>query len=121
MSFSLPTFNLMCNIWYFPNVPPAVADLSVKCNLAYGRRVNLGVNSEDSLGGTLMTLLLPPATDVRAAPQSAAGSVVEVPAGTGRFYYTLGVDDVGKGFANEHRVTILTPTGDFGLWPTPYP
>lgn len=121
MSFSVPTFNLSCNIWQAPNAPPAAPDVTSVCNLAYGRRVNLGPVSEDFDAGTVMTLLLPPGVDIRSSAQSASSSWVEVPAGSLRYYATYGVDDVGKGFSNEHRAAILYPVSTFGVWPTPYP
>lgn len=121
MGFTVPNFNITCNVWHGPNVPPAPPDATEDCNLAYGRRVNLGPISEDFDSGVVMTLLLPPGTDVRSVPQSSYGDTFEVPAGTGRFYTTIGVDDIGKGFPNEHRAAILIPTPAFGLWPTPYP
>ena len=119
MSFSLPTFNLTCNIWHRPNVPPAAPSLSVVCNLAFGRRV--GPVSYNS-GSLTMSLLLPPGTDVRTVIETALGNdVIECPAGSKRYYQPLLVDDIGKGFPNEHRFALLQQITNFGLWPIPIP
>lgn len=65
-----------------------------------------------------MLVMLPSATDIR-PPNSAGGAdKVEMPAGSGRFYQVQFVDDIGKGFPNEHRFAILA---QMGVWPTPIP
>jgi len=108
MAYRLPVFNLSCNIASF-GLWPVVRVVS-PCNLAYGRRVNVA-----STGGTTfigiplvtMTLLLPPRTDVRGPLSATSADLVEVPAGTGRFYTVAFVDDIGRGFTNEHRCAVL--------------
>jgi hypothetical protein len=108
MAFTLPTFNLFCNVSTQGLYPTVRA--SFVCNLAYGRRVNVA-----STGGTLvigvplvtMSLLLPPLVDVRGPLSTTGADVIEVPAGSGRTYQVAFVDDIGKGFTNEHRVAIL--------------
>jgi hypothetical protein len=121
ISYSQPTFNLTCNVWRHgvPTTDPPA--LSPRCNLAWGKRVNVA-----STGGTgfigiplvTMQLLLPKLTDVR-GPQCPTGDdTIEVPAGSGRIYTVTFVDDIGKGFLNEHRCAILQQgTG----WPEPIP
>lgn len=112
VAYVLPTFNLFCNIWHPPVVVPPVGPptLTVMCNLALGRRT-----AEDAVGPPLgMWLLLPALTDIR------VGSVCEVPALSGRWYKVIGVDDAGKGFANEHRVGLLD-SGSNLAWAVPYP
>lgn len=121
MSFSLPIFNLFCNVWHQPAHPPAAPSFNVKCNLAYGRR-GMSELVDTSLSFRWpMTLLLPLGTDVRTQAQGSSLDIVEVPAGSQRYYYVVAVDDVGKGFANEHRAAVLIATADFGNWPIPYP
>lgn len=128
MAFVLPTLNLLCNIFtsdafrpsIIPTAPPRHAD--VECQLTYGRRVNVA-----STGGTnaqgypllAMNLLLPSGTDVR-GPQDVSGhpDIVEVPAGSGRWYFCFGVDDIGKGFDNEHRTAAILPM--LSTWTPPY-
>jgi hypothetical protein len=67
-----------------------------------------------------MSLLLPPLSDVR-GPQDSSGftDVVEVPAGSGRYYGVAAVDDIGKGYSNEHRTASLYALP--GTWLAPYP
>lgn len=125
MAFTLPTFNLLCNIWHSPNVPvinpPDIALL--RCNLAWGRRTNVGLGNEGTnpVDGN-MTLLLPALSDIRDVSGGAArADFVEVPAGTGRYYFAAFVDDIGKGFANEHRGAVIVKTIGSILWPIPIP
>jgi hypothetical protein len=125
MAFRPPTFNLTCNIWRGGNSVFNPPDLSQICNLAFGRRSDLVMympTTSTIPAGTyeassaVMQLLLPALTDVR--PYWHTGvipvdpDVVECPGGSGRFYLALAVDDVGKGFSNEHRcahVVLMTP------------
>lgn len=121
MSFTLPTFNLPVNVWHGGNAPPAVPDLVTSGNLALGRRVSSYQGVISSPNEPIMSLLLPPGTDVR-GPQVAGGAdLVEVPASTGRYYTVVGLDDSGKGFPNEHRVALIAWTSSVAAWPTPIP
>lgn len=128
MAFRLPTFNLVCNISQppvlgTPSVPPGPYRLYHQtCQLTYGRRVQVASTGGTTDPGVLvlsMNLLLPPLVDVR-GPQDVGGfDMVEVPAESGRWYQVIGVDDIGKGFDNEHRTASL-----FALarsWTPPYP
>jgi len=119
MAFTVPTFNLLCNIWTAGMGPPAAPRLAnVACNLAWGRRVQtLTVGS----GFVPMVLLLPAGTDVRFSRNATGPDTIECPAGTGRYYTVLAVDDLGKGFPNEHRGAAIEAITTFGLWPTPIP
>lgn len=151
MAFVVPTFNIHCNIWRFgtnadqftvqygtvwpPDLGPDVND--VPCNLAWGRRVS----SEQGLVAypfptLLMTLLLPKLTDIQSpACSGTLGDIVEVPRNSGRVYIVIDVDDIGKGFSNEHRAASIMAFGGsavytdptngtlyYGvLWPAPIP
>jgi hypothetical protein len=129
MAYTLPTFNLTLNGWQyatyvgnFPSIIPA-ADYTSTCNLALGKRIATADQGVD------MWLLLPAFTDIRGeineALNSSHGDIVEVPAGSGRYYGVSYVDDAGKGFANEHRIARLTIISPFKVllpaWPLPYP
>lgn len=120
--YTLPQFNLTVNIWRAGVVPPTGPPASSpKGNLAWGRRVAVpSTGGTSSIGIPLMTmtLLLPPHTDVRGDPFGINADVIECPAGTGRYYICRFVDDLGKGFANEHRGAVLTQVLP---WPTPIP
>ncbi len=128
MAFTLPNFNLTANVWHYatwfgqmPGTIP-VPDFTTACNLALGKR-QAGASAFSEW------LLLPALTDVRDKRKNPTltpqGDVVEVPAGSGRYYAVVEVDDIGKGFANEHRFAIcqMDPTNfpQLPLWPEPYP
>lgn len=121
MPFTVPNFNLVCNI-YDNGSPPPVGPprLSSPCNLAYGRRVAIAWASS-VVTSPWMTLLLPVLTDIRASQGSSPQDWVEVPAGSGRTYLVEGVDDVGKGFPNEHRFALIVAAYASVPWPEPYP
>lgn len=131
MSFTVPTFNLVCNISTGPYLSRHIRLANQACNLARGRRAAVASNIDpfELLSYTQMELLLPALTDVRDLSCSGIEDVVECPAFSGRWYQVIGVDDVGKGFTNEYRVAILQkiyetidPVDYLGLfWPTPIP
>lgn len=124
MSFTLPTFNVDVNVWSggFPGGAPRA---SFRGNLAFGRRIQLaqGIPGDYTGPAMSMTLLLPVGTDVRDSLQVGGADGVEAPAGSGRWYLVTTVDDIGKGFPNEHRAAVLVKSlGPGGLpWPTPIP
>lgn len=127
MAFVVPQFPISCNIWHyatwfgnFPTTIPA-PDVVSLCNLALGKRISPS-------SAFSMWLLLPALTDIRdghKAPTSGNGDCVEVPAGSGRYYFVEDVDDAGKGFSNEHRVAAITHDAVslpfLPEWPVPYP
>lgn len=134
MSFTTPTFNLLCDIYTGPWSGKSLRQADVTCNLAFGKRVNGFSEALDPFplgNGTnaRVTLLLPAGTDVRSFPLNPVSDMVEVPKGTGRWYIVAFVDDIGKGFANEHRCAVLgqasqtvNATQFAGLvWPIPMP
>lgn len=124
-----PTLNLLCNIWKQLDThlgPPIVAPThpNVPCNLQYARKIH-GAN----LG--YIFVLLPKGTDVEDTPLSSAATfdVMEIPAGSKRWYCVYVVDDMAKGFPTETRVAEVThahiavATVDelLWMWPVPYP
>ena len=128
MAFKLPTFNLTCNIsapdvpWVagVPTAPFRLTDQT--CQLTFGRRVQVASTGGTTEVGVLtltMNLLLPKGIDVRGPQDTVSFDMVEVPAASGRWYRVVGVDDIGKGFANEHRSASI-----YALersWTAPYP
>jgi hypothetical protein len=124
MPFQPPTFNLTCRII---TLSSGLTRLDSPCNLAWGRRVNVASTGGTGDAGVLQTcmiLLLPARTDIRPAlpidPTDPEGGVnlndlVEVPKGTSRMYQVLTVDDIGRGFSNEHRAAVIQ------LISTPFP
>lgn len=133
MTFEVPTFNLSAGVYTGPWVGK-VFRANLDCNLAFARRVanvqaGFDPTSPVSTLTNIMSLLLPAGSDVRDHFQGGPYDVVEVPAGSGRWYAVAGVDDIGKGFGNEHRCAWLVKIGSSlnsvefpGLvWPTPMP
>lgn len=128
MAYRLPTFNLKCHITSTPTpgtpaVPSGPYRVPYKdCQLTYGRRVQVTSTGGTAQVGVLtltMNLLLPAGTDVRGPQDIGTFDMVEVPADSGRWYQVVGVDDIGKGFDNEHRTASI-----FALarsWTPPYP
>ena len=128
MAFKLPSFNLLCNISQ-PDIAgtPAIPTLPLRivnqaCQLTYGRRVQVSSTGGTTQVGVLtltMNLLLPKLIDVRGPQDVVSADMVEVPAGSGRWYTVVGVDDIGKGFSNEHRTASLYALPS--SWTAPYP
>jgi len=116
MAFRTPTFNLTVNMWRFPNVFANPPTATFQANLSHGKRIMLMTGTILANPGklqhnfkVLMELLCPKLTDLVPSDYQAFGPIdmVEVPAGSGRFYYVYHVDDVGKGFLNEYRLATL--------------
>lgn len=122
MTFIVPEMPLSVNIWTEDSGPPAPPRLTCAGNLAFGRRVSfftdLGNASTAILGQ--MVLLVPAGTDIRDASTTSDSDVIEVPAGSSRIYIVVYVDDMGKGFPNEHRFAIIQKHPEF-VWPIPIP
>lgn len=131
MAFSVPTFNLLCDVYTGPWTGKVLRLADVPCNLALGRRVQQIYAAEFNApyGPSAPNLLVASLTDIRDQHCGGDSDLVEVPKGTGRWYVVSIVDDVGKGFPNEYRLCGLqkisqaTSPGNFpGLhWPTPIP
>lgn len=118
MAFVLPTFNLNVNVWRHVSLPhsdpPAVTCMG---QLRGPSQTSATVNPTDGLAAGNY-LLVPKLTDIRDASTPSNSDYVEVPAGSGRFYQVLNVDDIAKGFTNEHRYVIITKLLP---WPQPIP
>lgn len=132
MAFTVPTFPLTVEIFAGPWLTRVTRGTSPG-NLALGRRGMVFADNE-LVSSHVYTgpayLLVPALTDIRDVNCSQTDNdVVEVPQGSGRWYGVAWVDDVGKGFPNEHRVASLykisaNTNGTLypGLfWPSPIP
>lgn len=135
MAFREPTFPLAFNLWRNTSLVTGPPDLQGMCNLAFGENAALYAPgySQFKEDFIVVWMLFPKRTDVR--PSSVHGNAqdcVEVPAGTGRFYLVVDVDDVGRGFTNEYRKALCAKItqgfGNFQLnpwgcpdWPLPIP
>jgi hypothetical protein len=124
MAYILPNFNLLCGV-YTNKEPPSIVPFpgtfdatlvritNQECALVFGRRVCQYSTSNAAYNifpfVYLMSLLTPPLTDLRGWESTQGNDFVEVPQGSGRFYIVNTVDDIGKGYPNEHRTAALTP------------
>ena len=119
--FRIPDLSaVVCNVYTNDGAGPPYPGLCVlrlvnePCNLQAARRAQVMSTGGTTTSGVFedaMYLLLRARTDVRGPVQYAnlllPGDVVEVPSGTGRFYWVTYVDDVGRGYANEFRFATL--------------
>lgn len=110
MAFVLPQFNLSVDLYTGPWLGK-VFRVSVMGNFAFSRRVQQqGQSFPDSSatkGSSQSILLLPPLTDIRGGVLSGPNDVIELPSGSGRWYQVFLVEDIGKGFPNEHRAAVV--------------
>lgn len=132
-SFNLPVFNLACYIWHTPGFNMShlpAPDLEVLGNLANGRVAHLPVwlPRPPALASQSMSssLLFPKNTDIRDSSCSGGPDVIECPKNSGRFYWVSYVDDIAKGFDNEHRWCVVQKVWTYGSWsiyrwPSPIP
>lgn len=119
MPFTVPTFPITAFAWYPPNVPPLPPDLvGIPCNLVGPGKRSVGYYPHPGVVNPQWILMVPKGTDLRDFSNGPGTYYVEVPAGTGRYYSVVIVDDVAKGFDNEYRVAYLEKVG---TWPTPIP
>jgi hypothetical protein len=138
--FRVPTFNLTVNLFRAPSTFGDPPDATFKAVLSAGRRSMLALVGPSVLGSLnllqeVMELMCPAGTDIRGTATNGLSDMVEVPAGSSRFYPVLWVDDIGKGFPNEYRLgviiqlsNILNGTAAFQAafngypsWPSPTP
>lgn len=114
---------LTANIWRTGTGPPAPPAVTTPAQLR-GPAIHTSGQQVLLVGGNQSwpwtpTLLMPALTDIRDQfVPGGAGDLVEVPAGSGRLYNVVLVEDVAKGFTNEHRLAAIQKTG---IWPTPIP
>jgi len=117
--YVLPNFNITCNVWRFGNAITNAPDLTPTGNLSPGRLtgVDEGLDPKSANTQGVMWLRLPAHTDVRDGKDVNGPDVIEAPAGSGKFYNCVWVDDIGTGFTNEHRFAALVGRGP---WAVPF-
>jgi hypothetical protein len=124
MSFRLPVFNLDVNIYRHGHAPPYTPpDVTAKGNLAAswrGPSFQWSDNDDEDWGmWAQYRLLLPKNTDIQVALFTTGAVLagdndwVEVPAGSGQYFFVRGIFVAGAGFANEHLVAIINQTLPF--------
>ena len=119
MAFTLPQFNLPVNIWRnanfwdgsTANVPTVPPDVTAVGNLSASHRTM----AVGDFAGSEQWLLLPWGTDIRdgVRDNSAMWDLVEVPAGTGMWYWVAAVIFAGVGFQNQHIAAAISADGVF--------
>lgn len=113
MPYVVPSMPLKCNVWH--NYDPAVSAygapdiVGVKCNLTPGKRsfllygIPVTIINSQLFYTFGVEMLFASLADIRPPDDTAWMDYIECPDGSGRFYGVFYVDDIGKGFANEHR------------------
>lgn len=133
--FTLPHFPLTMNIYKmtFPyNFLTKTFRVSVPCQLrAWGSHPRTQYVSAFPTGSIVgeVAVLCGPHTDIRDNACSGASDLVELPAGSGRWYFVVYVDDVAKGDPNEYRQAYIAKAYtsadpnylNFPYWPSPIP
>jgi hypothetical protein len=126
-NYQVPQFPLECDIFTGGDYHVSARLTDVECNLAWGRRVGMpaigavALNTFESFPGT-MVLLVPKDTDIRDPFCTTGADAVVCPSGSNRHYIVIYVDDIGKGFDNEHRAAVLSKLNiGADRWPTPIP
>ena len=118
--YKIPEFPLTAALWTNgANIDTDLPRELVPCNVAFGRRAQVGyvlVDEQDS--GGMAQILFPAGTDVRDTHSTTGADYVEAPAGSGRVYRAHYVNDSGQGFENEHRFALCIK---YANWPTPLP
>lgn len=116
-NYRLPTLILTVNVWRFGNPTSNAPDVIVLANLIPGRRhvietAPAGLPPSDWLPASFLLLAID--ADVRdEAGNNGEGDTVEVPAGSGRFYWVQYVEYVGLGFANQHKQAVIVKNAIF--------
>lgn len=119
MAYSVPKMPLLFNAWGYLTPladPPRLSGRP--CQLrgpAFPGAITTGGNLQQPFH---WILVVPKREDLRDGWNGFSPDFIECPAGTGRFYRVLFVDDIARGFTNEYRIAILTK---HGAWPTPIP
>lgn len=115
-----PTLNLICNVWYnqfgHPLLGPPPTLANVPCQLRVGELVG----PSPPAAARQVWICFAAGTDIAANPRGLfpIGDLIELPAGTGRYYRVDWVEDVGRGFPNQYRVA---ESHQDPPWPVPTP
>ncbi len=117
MSYTLPFFPLGTQIYTAGGGPPAAPRLTLNTQLVAGHRRSLPplLAALATVVHGHMWLLLPPFTDIRGANSAGGADIVQCPSNSGRLYSVVYVDDIAKGFTNEHRMALLDQIPPYAL------
>lgn len=120
MHIKSPKFPLLCNIYAGAIPPVGVLRNSAKCQLQWtGLDMNGSTMPVGFYSTAVRQLWMPAFTDIRPAQMAMFPDIVEVPAGSLRFYQVIDVDDIAKGFPNEFRMALIAMIPF--IWPIPIP
>jgi hypothetical protein len=129
MGFRTPAMPLILNVWRNNGVGGAypAPDLSIPAGLSVGRRVSM---PRTTAAGSVFSaidreIFTPLRSDIRGLWNGVGQDLLELPAGSKRFYQVQDVEDVGRGFLNEYRLVIAlyltNGTLSFGGFIAPVP
>lgn len=118
---AIPEFNLSVNLNYGTDgIPMTLIRATIIGQLRYGDKVIMPKPPDITswIQPSAMFLLCPKLTDIHGQRPGFGPDNVEVPAGSGRYYRVMFVDDWAKGFPNEYRIALILAYAD---WPSPIP
>lgn len=104
-NYTPPVYNTPINIWHDGTATTDPPDVEATVNFAWDRRGHTDSIDPGAPENTIpfMTVLAPSDTDIRGYVNTGGSpDVIEVPAGSGRYYLVHYVDFIGMGFPNEH-------------------
>lgn len=118
----IPQFPLTANIWRSGNAttnpPNVITPAQLHVGVQHRQLFGLATQCEQSITRFIYT---PKGTDIRPFWFNTPDTV-EIPAGSGRYYTCMDVDDVARGFPNEFRIGALFVSQTTGFaWPLPIP
>jgi len=120
--FKVPTFNLEVGIWHSGTILTDPPDIQTVGALVFPTKDMAHAQGMPSPGGGVpsapMYLLLEAGTNIHHNYSAGQNDFGEVPLGSGRFYVVGFVDDIAKGYANEHRCAVIYQKEPF---PRPMP
>jgi hypothetical protein len=129
MGFRPPNFNLTAHIYRVNGTAGVYGtpDVVSPCSLSMGKRVLAPFSKAAGVPAPYFhtEILFPKLTDVRGFWNGVTQDLIEVPAGSKRFYFVEQIDDVGKGYGNEYRLCLAfqnqSGASGFPAGPIPMP
>lgn len=114
MAFSLPTFNLVCNIWIPHDSPgdgPASHQL-IPCQLYLNSRVGADQEYGTSWAWSPSIILRLPIAELVAWEQA---GIIEIPSGNPDYYIPRLKERMHRGFPNEYLVMYVDQANAAGV------
>lgn len=102
MAYTLPVFNLTCNLWRPPSVTTDPPDDTFDCQLYIPSRGMLDITpGDDDLWQPPIYVRAPKGTDIR------QDDILEVDDGDGWYYRVRWIERMHRGFSNEYFVALV--------------